>query len=112
VLDALKRQSYDVILMDAQMPEMDGEQATIEIRNTIPKDQQPRIIAMTANALVGDREHYLSVGMDDYITKPVKMDDLVRALMGSDRLASRVPNTPELCPPSAIEAPVEQDGAL
>jgi PAS domain S-box-containing protein len=87
VLDALKRQSYDVILMDVQMPEMDGEQATIEIHKTIPRNLQPRIIAMTANAIVGDREHYLSIGMDDYITKPVKLEELVRALMESDTLA-------------------------
>jgi CheY-like chemotaxis protein len=94
VLEALKRQHYDVILMDVQMPEMDGEQATIEIRNTIPRDQQPRIIAMTANAIVGDREHYLSIGMDDYVTKPVKLEDLVRALMASDTLPGTLNDAP------------------
>jgi PAS domain S-box-containing protein len=94
VLEALKRQHYDVVLMDVQMPEMDGEQATIEIRNTIPRDQQPRIIAMTANAIVGDREHYLSIGMDDYVTKPVKLEDLVRALMASDTLPGAMNGTP------------------
>ncbi len=87
VLDALKRQTYDVVLMDVQMPEMDGEQATIEIRKQFPPEQQPRIIAMTANAIVGDREHYLSIGMDDYITKPVRLEDLVRALLESTPLA-------------------------
>lgn len=88
VLDALRRQSYDVVLMDVQMPEMDGEQATIEIRKQFPSEQQPRIIAMTANAIVGDREHYLSLGMDDYITKPVRLEDLVRALLESHPLDS------------------------
>lgn len=88
VIEALKRQTYDVVLMDVQMPEMDGEQATIEIRKQFPPEKQPRIIAMTANAIVGDREHYLSIGMDDYITKPVRLEDLVRALMESHSLES------------------------
>jgi PAS domain S-box-containing protein len=83
VLEALKVQLYDVILMDVQMPEMDGEQTTHEIRTRWPVDQQPRIIAMTANAMQGDREHYLSIGMDDYLAKPVRIKDLVRALMES-----------------------------
>ncbi|HVN47524.1 MAG TPA: PAS domain-containing protein [Bacteroidota bacterium] len=95
VLEALNRQNYDVVLMDVQMPEMDGEQATIEIRKRIKRDVQPRIIAMTANAIVGDREHYLSIGMDDYISKPVKIEDLVRALMESDSLSSILNKTVE-----------------
>jgi CheY-like chemotaxis protein len=83
VIDALKRRSYDVILMDAEMPEMDGRQATMLIRKDFPSDQQPNIIAMTANAKHGDREEYLSLGMNDYITKPIKMEDLIRSLMAS-----------------------------
>lgn len=83
VLDALRRQFYDVILMDVQMPEMDGEQATIEIRKSFLPSQQPRIIAMTANALKSDRERYISSGMDDYIVKPFKIEELVRALVES-----------------------------
>ncbi|GJM40814.1 MAG: hypothetical protein DHS20C20_10960 [Ardenticatenaceae bacterium] len=79
-INSLKRQPYDVILMDVQMPEMDGVSATDYIRTHWPTDQQPYIIAMTANALSGDREKYLEVGMDDYISKPVKMDKLVTAL--------------------------------
>ena len=82
-LDALRRQFYDVILMDVQMPEMDGEQATIEIRKSFLPNQQPRIIAMTANALKSDREKYLASGMDDYIVKPFKIEELVRALVES-----------------------------
>jgi PAS domain S-box-containing protein len=81
VLDALNRQVYDVILMDVQMPEMDGEQATIEIRRQFPDERQPRIVAMTANALSTDRERYLSVGMDGYIVKPFKMEELVKELL-------------------------------
>ncbi len=83
VIDALKRRSYDVILMDAEMPEMDGRQATMLIRKDFPSDQQPNIVAMTANAQHGDREEYLSLGMNDYITKPIKMEDMIRALQAS-----------------------------
>ena len=88
VLEALKRQPYDVILMDGQMPEMDGEQATLEIRKRWPTAKQPRIIAMTANVLKGERERYLAMGMDDYITKPIRIEDLVRVLNQSQPLAS------------------------
>ncbi len=83
VLDALKRQSYDLIFMDVQMPDMDGEQATMEIRKNFPKEKQPRIIAMTANALKSDLDRYLSEGMDGYIVKPFKIEELVRALIES-----------------------------
>ncbi len=83
VLDALRRQKYDIILMDVQMPELDGEQATIEIRRTFPLTQQPRIVAMTANAMKSDRERYMAAGMDDYIVKPFKVEELVRALIES-----------------------------
>jgi CheY-like chemotaxis protein len=79
-VDALKRRMYDAILMDAEMPEMDGRQATMMIRRDFPSNQQPHIIAMTANAQPGDREEYLSLGMNDYITKPIKMEDMIRAL--------------------------------
>ena len=85
-IDALRRQEYDVILMDVQMPEMDGEEATQQIRQEWPKDKQPRIIAMTANALEGDKEHYLAIGMDDYISKPVRVEDLIKALNACSQL--------------------------
>jgi len=82
-VDAVKRRSYDVILMDSEMPEMDGRQATKLIRKDFSSDQQPHIIAMTANAQPGDREEYLSLGMNDYITKPIKMEDIILALLAS-----------------------------
>jgi CheY-like chemotaxis protein len=82
-LEALQRQPYDVILMDVQMPNMDGVETTEQIRDIWPPEQQPRIIAMTAHALTGDREKYLDLGMDDYISKPVRFQDLLRALANS-----------------------------
>jgi CheY-like chemotaxis protein len=85
-LEALKilhEKPFDVVLMDIQMPEMDGETATIRIRQDFPPAQQPRVIAMTANALPGDRERYLGLGMDDYLSKPIKINELVRILQES-----------------------------
>jgi CheY-like chemotaxis protein len=79
-IDALKRRPYDVILMDAEMPEMDGREATMVIRKNFPVDQQPQIIAMTANTSQDDKENFLSIGMNDYITKPLKLEEVVRAL--------------------------------
>ena len=86
VLEALRRQDYDVILMDVQMPEMDGEEATAQIHKDWPTKRHPRIIAMTANALEGDREYYMAIGMDDYISKPVQVNELVRSLLASSKL--------------------------
>jgi len=79
-VDAVRRQFYDTVLMDVQMPEMDGLEATKQIRREFPPDRQPRIIAMTANALQGDREMCLNAGMDDYVSKPFKVKELVRTL--------------------------------
>ena len=87
-LDALNRQVYDLVFMDGQMPEMDGEEATRQIRQQLPTDQQPYIVAMTANAMQGDRERYLNSGMNDYISKPIRMKDLVRALNDAQPLKS------------------------
>ena len=72
---------FDLILMDCQMPEMDGFQATAAIRSAFASDA-PRIpiIALTANAMQGDRERCVEAGMDDYLTKPVRSDELSRIL--------------------------------
>jgi CheY-like chemotaxis protein len=74
VLAALERQAYDVVLMDVQMPEMDGLDAAKRIREKWPEG--PKIIAITAYALQGDREKCIASGMDDYITKPVNLEEL------------------------------------
>ncbi len=71
---------YDLVFMDLQMPEMDGFEASREIRHSVPTDRQPRIIALTANALQGDREACLAAGMDDYITKPIKLQDIAASI--------------------------------
>ncbi len=79
-LQALDRQGYDVVFMDIQMPEMDGLLACKAIRERFSTETQPRIIALTAYALEGDRKKFIDAGMDDYIAKPVQMDDLICAL--------------------------------
>lgn len=81
VLDMVSDKKYDAILMDVQMPEMDGLEATRMIRLCLTK--QPAIIAMTANALDGDREACLTAGMDDYISKPVNIEQLMQKLEAS-----------------------------
>jgi PAS domain S-box-containing protein len=75
-LDALKKKSYDMIFMDVQMPEMDGLECTRIIRECLPEVMQPFIIAMTANALKGDRDICIDAGMNDYISKPIQIQIL------------------------------------
>jgi GAF domain-containing protein/CheY-like chemotaxis protein/tetratricopeptide (TPR) repeat protein len=78
-IESVQRQAYDVVLMDVQMPEMDGLEASRQINARWPQER-PRIIAMTANAMQGDREMCLAAGMDDYLTKPIRVERLVEAL--------------------------------
>jgi CheY-like chemotaxis protein/HPt (histidine-containing phosphotransfer) domain-containing protein len=79
-IEALRRQVYDLVLMDVQMPEMDGLEAARRICQEWPQDKRPRLIAMTAGAMEGDREKCLEAGMDDYISKPVKVEALQAGL--------------------------------
>ncbi|HTD79013.1 MAG TPA: response regulator, partial [Chloroflexota bacterium] len=77
---AVERQHYDVVLMDVQMPELDGLEASRMICQRWPRPHRPRLIAVTANAMQGDREQCLEAGMDAYISKPIRVDELVAAL--------------------------------
>ncbi|HYN37230.1 MAG TPA: response regulator [Actinomycetota bacterium] len=81
-IESVERQTYDVILMDVQMPEMDGLEATRQIIKRWG-DKRPRIVAMTADAMQGDRERCLNAGMDEYLTKPIRTGELVAALQRS-----------------------------
>jgi CheY-like chemotaxis protein/HPt (histidine-containing phosphotransfer) domain-containing protein len=87
VLEALEKKNYDIVLLDVQMPEMDGLEAARQICHRWPDAKRPRMIAMTGNALVGDREKCLEAGMHDYIAKPVRVGELQAAL---ERWAARL----------------------
>jgi signal transduction histidine kinase/DNA-binding response OmpR family regulator/HPt (histidine-containing phosphotransfer) domain-containing protein len=100
---------YDLILMDVLMPEMDGLDATRLIRERLPRARQPRIVAMTANALSGDRERCLAAGMDDYISKPIQLPELAKVIERNRPGAPAVPadvtvETPALSTTGADEA--------
>jgi CheY-like chemotaxis protein/HPt (histidine-containing phosphotransfer) domain-containing protein len=88
-IEAVERQPYDVVFMDVQMPEMDGLEATREIIRRWSREQRPRIVAMTANAMQSDREMCLAAGMDDYMSKPIRVEELIAAL---ERSAARGPD--------------------
>jgi CheY-like chemotaxis protein len=79
-IQCVERQPYDLVLMDVQMPEMDGIEATRRIISGARSGGRPRIVAMTANAMQGDREDCIAAGMDDYVTKPIRPERLVEAL--------------------------------
>ena len=79
-MDALNRQRYDVVLMDVQMPEVDGLDATRIIRHSLPAERQPVIIAMTAAAMQEDRQACLAAGMNSFVAKPIRLEQLTTAL--------------------------------
>ena len=96
-LQALQRKRYDLILMDCQMPQMDGFETTRRIRNNISPEQQPRIITITANTLQSDHEKCLDAGMDDYLSKPIEETELLEKLKhwGSKIHPPDIPDTPQ-----------------
>ncbi|MFF6984301.1 response regulator [Streptomyces sp. NPDC008343] len=96
-LAALERASYDVVLMDVEMPEMDGLEASRQIHRRWPRNDRPRIIGMTANVMRGDREACLAAGMNDYLAKPIRRESLAAALART---------TPQA--PSAVDEPGDQ----
>ena len=96
-LEALQRQPYDIVLMDVEMPEMDGLEATRQIRRMSHVEPRPRIIAVTAKALQGERELCLQAGMDDYLTKPIRLHELIEALR-RDEGPTEVPAAPAVDP--------------
>jgi CheY-like chemotaxis protein/HPt (histidine-containing phosphotransfer) domain-containing protein len=102
-LEALRRERYDVILMDVEMPVMDGLEASRSIHREWPRNERPRIIAMTANAMQGDRETCLAAGMDDYLSKPIHADELAAALAR---------HAPQSAVPEVQEGDVLDDAAL
>jgi PAS domain S-box-containing protein len=93
-LEALERQPYDTVLMDVEMPEMDGLEATRRIHQRWPGERRPHIVAVTANAMQGERELCIQAGMDDYITKPIHIEELVGALTRG----ARRPSAPQQAP--------------
>jgi len=79
-LAALEAQHFHLVLMDLQMPEMDGLEASRQIRRRLAPERQPKIIALTANAIKGDRETCIEAGMDDYVAKPIRMHEIADAI--------------------------------
>ena len=85
VLEAFERQPYDVVLMDVQMPEMDGCEASRQLRRKLAGSRRPYIVAITAYAIEGGRERYLEAGMDDYLSKPIRYEELLATLQAAAR---------------------------
>jgi CheY-like chemotaxis protein len=108
-IEAWKSNTFDLVLMDVQMPNLDGLQATRLIRDREQrKGGHIRIIAMTAHAMEGDRQRCLDAGMDGYLSKPVRMQELFDVLEGQD---SHVPGSDEVPPPTARSEPVQEQSA-
>jgi CheY-like chemotaxis protein/HPt (histidine-containing phosphotransfer) domain-containing protein len=103
--EIVQQTQFDLVFMDIQMPEMDGFEATLQIRKQTDQPRVP-IIAMTAHAMAGDQERCLAVGMDDYITKPLKAHEL-QTILERWTGQSSAPPLPESPPIAKENAPVE-----
>ena len=101
VLMALRKTEYQIILMDCQMPQMDGYEATRRIRADTELARQPRIIAVTAHAMAGDSAKCLAAGMDDYLSKPVKLEDMAAKLTYWENAGTQAGQAPEEAVPAA-----------
>ncbi|MFC3688018.1 response regulator [Aquipuribacter hungaricus] len=113
-VQALRERRYDLVLMDMQMPNLDGLQATSRIRAWVPADEQPRIVAITANAMIEDRAACAAAGMDGYISKPLRSSDL-RAVIDAVRASlptagAAVVPVPRAAASVATVPPEAQDG--
>jgi CheY-like chemotaxis protein len=104
-VEAVTRQSYDVVLMDVQMPEMDGLEASREIIRRWPANRRPRIVAMTANAMQEDRDLCAAAGMDDYVAKPIRVEELVGALERSRPRREAPPTGAQVAGGAPADAP-------
>ncbi len=91
-LEKIKEKKYDIVFMDIQMPEMDGVEATNEIRKITGDDNHLPVVALTANAIEGDREKYLEAGLDDYISKPITgegLEDILVRQLPAEKVIKR-----------------------
>ncbi len=114
-IQATAQKKYDVILMDIQMPVMDGVEATQHILATYSEEERPYIIAVTAHALEGDREYYLSSGMNEYVSKPITMNQLTEVLYQAVKyhdLLSVLPEPANVAKPTQADSPLEHPQAL
>eukprot|EP00456_Euglypha_rotunda_P047616 TRINITY_DN38054_c0_g1_i1.p1 TRINITY_DN38054_c0_g1~~TRINITY_DN38054_c0_g1_i1.p1 ORF type:complete len:130 (-),score=27.35 TRINITY_DN38054_c0_g1_i1:11-400(-) len=92
-IEQLKKERFDLIFMDIQMPRMGGLDACIHIRSNFPLDQQPQIIALTANVLQKEKEMCLQAGMNDFVSKPLDIKEIGRAVQQECRDRSRMPSS-------------------
>jgi len=109
-LEALHRQHYDVVFMDVQMPEMDGLEATRHIRQSFPAERQPWIVAMTANASIADREACFAAGMNEFVSKPVRPEDVRNVLEKANTTPEPAPADEELVVPETLHSLTQNTG--